>query len=257
VIKTLNEDKINISVILLEPKTPGNIGAIARLCKNFRVNELVLIAPLGDYLSDLAKARAMHSIEILQQAKILNSLQEVRDDVDILIGTSAKAGEAYKAYRQPVFPWQLSELQSARNSKIGIVFGRENCGLSNEEILFCDFLVNIPVPGEHKVLNLSHSVAIVLYEIWKLITQIDVKSTAQRTATYKERKVLFDEFDEIVKILPYKEYKKPNIMHSFRTIINRSIASDVEIHVLIGTFRKMYQLVLKQIEDDINETERY
>lgn len=236
----------NYSVILMEPKTEGNIGAIARICNNFLIKNLILISPQVDYLSETTRIRAKHSEHYLENAKVFKSINEVREKFNILIGTSAKAGQKYSVRRQPVYPWDLKELKKISDGEIGIVFGREDRGLSNEELLICDFLIHIPVPGEHKVLNLSHAVSIVLYELWKNVSEIEEKILKKSRSNHIERKLLFEIFEQLINSLDYEEYRKPIVMHTFRTVINRSYTSTEEIHGLIGVFKT----ILQRIEEE-------
>ncbi|NPD87120.1 MAG: TrmJ/YjtD family RNA methyltransferase [Asgard group archaeon] len=238
--------EINYDVIILEPKIAGNIGAIARICNNFNVNKLVLVSPQVDHLSDEAKARAKHSGNYLTSAKVLSSIDEIRGEYDFLIGTSAKAGSSYNVLRQPIFPWHLSKNIILNEGNFGIVFGREDKGLTNEELRMCDFLVSIPVPGKHKVLNISHAVGIMVYEIWKAPLELELQIAEKQTSTYKEREVLFEKFTQITDVLPYEEYRKPILQHTFRNIVNRSFTNKEEIHALIGIFRTIFNQLSTQ-----------
>ena len=238
--------EINYDIIMLEPKIAGNIGATARICNNFNVDNLVLIAPQVDHLSGESRARAKHSDSYLSNAVIFSSFEEMREKYDFLIGTSAKAGSTYNVLRQPISPWHLGKNIGLEEGKIGIVFGREDKGLSNEELRMCDFLVTIPVPGEHKVLNVSHAVVIIAYEIWKASLEIEKQSSDKEISTYKEREILFEQFSQITNELSYEEYRKPVIQHTFRNIVNRSFANKEEIHALIGIFRKISNQFIKK-----------
>ena len=238
-----NNENIDYDVVLIEPKIEGNIGAIARLCNNFYANELILVSPQVGHLSAETKNRAKHSIDFLENAKIFNSLKEIRDEYSVLIGTSAKAGKTYNVLRQPVYPWNLHEITIPTDCKIGIVFGREDRGLSNEEIGLCDFLVTIPTPGQHKVMNISHATAIVLYEFWKRITDAESVDSDAISSSYKEKEILFNLFNEITDSLSYEDYRKPIVQHTFRTVINRSFTSKEEIHSMIGMFKTISQKI--------------
>lgn len=241
-----NKENIDYNVVLIEPKIEGNIGAIARLCNNFCANELILVSPQVDHLSAETKNRAKHSIDYLKNARIYNSLKEIRDEYSVLIGTSAKAGKTYNVLRQPVYPWNLHEITIPAECKIGIVFGREDRGLSNEEISLCDFLVTIPTPGQHKVMNISHAVAIILYEFWKRITDIESVDSEAISSSYKEKEILFELFNEITDYSSYEDYRKPIVQHTFRTVINRSFTSKEEIHSMIGMFKTISQKILSE-----------
>ncbi len=237
-------ESLELSIILVEPQIPGNIGAVARLCKNYGVDNLVLISPQTNHLSDEARSRAKHAIDILERAKLFSSLLDIRQEFDVLIATSSKAGENYKVTRQAVYPWQL--MANNISGRVGIVFGREDRGLLNEEVNQCDFITTIPVPGEHKVLNLSHSVAIFIHELWKLQSRFGKIKENERLATKFERNLLFQQFDGIVDIVSYEKHKKPIIKHTFHTLINRSYASHNEIFALIGIFREIRENLSKE-----------
>ncbi len=243
-------DSINYDVILIEPKIEGNIGAVARLCNNFSVRRLILVSPQVDHLSAETKNRAKHSIDYLENVIIYNSLKEIRDEYSVLIGTSAKAGKTYNVLRQPVYPWNLQEITIPRECKLGVVFGREDRGLSNEEIGLCDFLVTIPTPGQHKVMNISHAVAIILYEFWKRSTNVEATDSEAISSSYKEKEILFDIFNEITDSLNYEDYRKPIVQHTFRTVINRSFTSKEEIHSMIGIFKTLSQKILEKNNSD-------
>jgi len=245
-----NKENIDYNVVLIEPKIEGNIGAIARLCNNFYANELILVSPQVDHLSTETKNRAKHSIDYLENAKTYNSLKEIRDEYSVLIGTSAKAGKTYNVLRQPVYPWNLHEITIPAECKIGIVFGREDRGLSNEEIGLCDFLVTIPTPGHHKVMNISHAVSIILYEFWKRVTDLESDDSEAISSSFKEKEILFKLFNEITDFLSYEDYRKPIVQHTFRTVINRSFTSKEEIQSMIGMFKTMSQKILSKNSGD-------
>lgn len=234
----------DISIVLVEPKIAGNIGATARLCNNFGVKELILVNPQADFLSDEAIARAMHSVHYLQNAIIRQNLKEVKADFDYLLGTSAKAGDEYHIYRQPVVSWELDEVILQENGRKAIVFGREDSGLKTEELKMCDFIVHVDLPGEHNVLNLSHSIGIILYEI--LRTRTLHATTRKQLSTRKEKEVLFDAFKQMLNLMPYEDYRKPIVFHTFKKVINRSAPSSQEIHALIGIFKALHKIVEKE-----------
>ncbi len=244
--------KLNFSVVLVQPQTAGNIGAIARLCKNFNVKKLVLIDPQADHLSDSSLARAMHSQEYLQRAIVYSTFKQLRQEYELLIATSAKAGNNYHITRQPAYPWDVAKVFS-NNEEMAFVFGREDKGLFNVELDLCDFLVHIPLTGEHIVLNLSHAVGIILYEIWRSIYLDHIKPKNQEIiAEVKSRAVLFEKFDSIIDSLQYETYRKPIIKQAFRFLINRSFIRPVEVHSFIGVFNH----ILRTIKNgtDANET---
>lgn len=153
-----------LSVMLIQPETPGNIGAVARAMDNFSVQDLYLCSPRCDHLSKEALDRATNSKHILENAKILdiNEIEDALVSFQVVIGTSARLGTDFNVRRSPLMPEQAT---SRIKGSTCLVFGRESSGMRNEEIALCDFIVTIPSSRDCPSLNLSHSVAVLLYAI--------------------------------------------------------------------------------------------
>jgi len=132
--------------------------------KNFGLKELILINPKCSKDSKTAHNRAKHAQDILNNCKIKDWSYLKR--FDYLIGTTAKLGTDYNISRSPITPSELSFV-IPKNKKMGIVFGRESSGLTNDEIAKCDFIVTIPTYPKYPAMNLSHSAAIIFYELFK------------------------------------------------------------------------------------------
>jgi tRNA/rRNA methyltransferase len=155
---------MEIFFILVEPAVPENVGASARALKTMSFNNLRLVNPC-DYLSAEARKLAHGAGDILTSATVFSSMGKATGDLDFVIGTSAK-GRRVKHDYYPVD--QLPDLIARKGNfirRIGIVFGREESGLSNEEIHLCDIISYIPMAGRYPSLNLSHAVMIVAYEL--------------------------------------------------------------------------------------------
>lgn len=162
-----------ISIVLIEPRHPGNVGAIARAMQNFGFTDLVLVSPLCSPQDPEARRRAVHAQSILDNARRV-SFEDLRSSFHTLVATTAIVGTSFNLPRAPMTP---SELQVALSGihqpdqPIGIIFGRETTGLTNDEIKHCDFTVSIPTPLENPTLNLSHAATILMYELSSLIDQ--------------------------------------------------------------------------------------
>lgn len=157
-----------IRVILVEPHYAGNIGSVARLIKNFGIHELVLVNPLAYHLSEEAFTWAVHAKDVLERALIFKTLEEALKDASVVVGTTAKPNEKM-VRRTPVEPRKMAEILTPywfSEEVAAIVFGREPSGLTNEELDLCDFIVTIPTTREYSAMNLSHSVAVILYELY-------------------------------------------------------------------------------------------
>lgn len=155
---------MEVYFILVEPAVPENVGASARAIKTMSFNKLRLVNPC-DYLSMEAKKLAHGSNEILSSAEVFESLDQSIQDVDFVIGTTAKSRRVKHDY----YPAdRLVDILIGKGSSIhsaGIVFGREEYGLSNEEAKRCDILCTIPMAAKYPSLNLSHAVMIMAYEL--------------------------------------------------------------------------------------------
>ena len=153
-----------ISIILIEPKKSGNLGAVARAMANFGFDNLVLVNPKCKKTAKEAIKRAKHGLAVLKKAKVVKKIPKM----DTLIATTAMLGTDYNIPRSPISPAQLSKIIPSKG-KVGIVFGREGPGLTNEEVLACDFVCTIPSSKKYPTLNLSHSVALVCYELASIL----------------------------------------------------------------------------------------
>lgn len=153
-----------LRIVVVEPEGDYNLGFIARLCKNFEVDELILVNPLANV--EKAKPFAAKGVDYLERkTRIVNSYDEALKDLDLRIATSSIADTEKDMLRRSVKPWEIHDfLSNIKNT--GIIFGRESVGLTREEIMKADMLLHIPANPDYPVLNLSHAVAIVLYEIY-------------------------------------------------------------------------------------------
>ena len=152
-----------LKVILVEPAGAINIGSVARLCENFHVDELRLVSPKCDYLNQEAKKMAVRGIKILEAAKIYKNLNSALSDCTRIIATCGRKdhGEIPLYSNKDALCWGLN---SKRKETIALVFGREDRGLSNEELLKANKVISLNTSKNYPSLNLSHAVAIVLHQ---------------------------------------------------------------------------------------------
>lgn len=156
-------DLHNIRIILVNTSHPGNIGATARAMKNMGLRHLYLVDP-KEFPSAVATGRAVSAVDILESAVVTATLEEAIVDCGLVIGASARSRRV---------PWPLlSPPQCAekvaddcRNNKVALVFGREDAGLTNEELQLCHYHVNIPADEEYSSLNLAAAVMVISYEV--------------------------------------------------------------------------------------------
>ncbi len=158
---------MRVRLVLVGVEGEVNLGSAARLAANFAVDELYLVSPRASPHGEEARRYAVRAAKLLEEARIVEGLGEALEGVEVAACTSAKTGQDSDVLRHPVPPREFAETVVERGyGSVAVVFGRESVGLTREEIALCDVLVTIPASPEYPVLNLSHAVAIVLYELW-------------------------------------------------------------------------------------------
>lgn len=218
-------------VVLVEPLNDGNVGAVARSMKNFGLEELVLVRPC--MLGEEATKRAMHGIDILKRARTVYSDEEAVKDVDFVAATSGVDTANEKNFaRISMTPKEFAQKMKDSDSRIALVFGREDFGLPKETIKKSDFLVTIPANPNYSILNMSHAAAIVLYELFAT----GVEKWSPREAGKIEKEKLFEYFSALLDAIDYPPHKKEKTKVMFRRMVNRSVPSTWEFHTLMGVF---------------------
>ncbi len=217
-----------LSVAIIGAKTSGNLGAISRVMANFGLKNLYLINPDCEIMTDESRARAMRSIKILENAKMIDNLKQI--NADYLIATSAKLASSSNIHRLYLTPKELAKSIDS-NLHYCIVLGREDKGLFNEEIKQCDILLHIPTHKDYKALNISHSLAIILYELFCK------EDFAQKLANKREKNAVFLRLDSLKKgIKNYDSFREV-----FVNIINRSMIRKKEARAIAGLLKKIQE----------------
>ena len=225
----------NLIIILQEPKHEGNVGAVARCIKNFGFTQLFLVNSCE--LGDESYKRAKHAKDILQHARYFKSLNPVLKELDFLVGTSGVVNLNDKHHiRNPITPRELvSHVKNLEpDSVVGLMFGREDYGLYYEELMKCDLLVTIPTNQEYPIMNLSHAVAIILYELSSANITFKIKGH-QKTSKF-EREKLFEQFKQFLDSVDYPNHKREHTEILFKRLLGRATPSKWEFHTLMGLF---------------------
>lgn len=221
-------------VVLVEPKNSGNIGAVARAMMNFDVENLFLINPCE--LDNACYARAMHATKILDNAKTFDCFKDAARNLDFLVATSSIESKTDKRHlRNPLLLEEFSEKIVDVKGTVGLVFGREDYGLYNEEIAACDIMVKIPTSESYLSLNLSHAVTIVLYSLYLKKAFIPKR---RRPIEALEKQKLYEYFEQLLDNINYPNHKKEHTKIMFKRIMGRAIPSKWEYHTLMGVLSK-------------------
>ncbi len=223
-----------VSVALMEPKTAGNIGAVARCMKNFDLTNLILVNPKCNHLSKEALDRASHAKDVLKKAKIM-SFDQLIKNFDYVVGTSAIVGTDYNIPRSPLSPDKLK----LPSKEVVILFGRDDSGLSNNEILKCDFVVTIPTSKKYSSMNISHSAGIIFYELFKN-SKNEKNSSHIVSASKKDKDVLLSLIYSSLDKLSFSTDKKRDTQKRvWKRLIGKAFLTRREIFALCGYFRKI------------------
>jgi len=221
------------TIILVEPETPGNIGAVARVMANFGFNKLILVNPQCNHLDEEAKNRAKSGLKILEKAKITKNLKQTCKQFHTTIATTAMLGTDYNIPRSPLSPEKLASKKLPQ--KLAIVFGRESQGLSNEEVNLVDFVVTIPTPKQYPTLNLSHSVAIILYELANKTSTEHIK-----LASKAEKDQIMKHINNIINKLTFTTPSKKQTQKTiWKRIFSKSFLTKREAFAVIGFLKKL------------------
>jgi len=216
-------------IVLIEPEHPGNIGACARVMKNFGFNNLVLIDSQVP-VDGTAEARAKHAKDVLKKATKTD--KSFLDDMDYIIGTTAKLGTDYNLTRSPVHPSDIAKRINKKNT--ALLIGREGTGLSNDELKKCDLVVTIPANTRYPTLNISHALAVILYEISKTDNQYKRIEPANRN----DMNLLVSFIEKSVDSLPYSAHRKKVLKAVWNRIIGKAALTKREAFALMGHFKK-------------------
>ena len=231
--------KNNISFILHKPQLSENIGACARAIKNFSFKKLILINPKPIFPNDKIFATSVGAKNIINQSKVYENIEKALKDIDIVIATSARFRN------KNIKHINLDDLKKIDfKKKVGFLFGSEASGLSNEEVSYANYTLQIPTNPEFKSLNLSHSLIIiaqVISSIIKMKTKPFQKSKKVKSASKKEIQSMINlclKNLEDINFFKPKE-KRPIMIQNLRNIFSKMELSDKETRILSSVFASL------------------
>ncbi len=229
----------NISFILHKPQLSENIGACARGMKNFNFQKLVVVDPKPIFPNDKILATSVGAKNIINKAKSYENLERSLKDIDIVIATSARFRN------KNIKHIQLEDLKKINyKKKIAFLFGSEASGLSNNEISYANYTLQIPTNPDFKSLNLSHSLIIIAQYVSSILySKVSSfnKSNKVKSASKKDivamANLCIQNLEEI-NFFKSKE-KKPIMLENLRNIFYRMELSSKETRILSGVFASL------------------
>jgi len=226
----------NLKIILVEPSGPLNVGSIARLCSNFNVDQLRIVSPKCNIYSLETKKMALKGIKFIKECTLHESLIDSISDCDLVLATCGRI-DYKKDYEQDslenISKW-IRNFKEVKN--LAILFGREDRGLTNNELLMAHKVFTVDTHKNFPSLNLSHAVSIVLYELSK--TTKDNNIIKKKDLDFATSKQIEDSFLEIEKLLLKTGYVLPHTKNSkiskFKKYIHRAETSKHELDIIRG-----------------------
>ncbi|ALO46688.1 RNA methyltransferase [Pseudohongiella spirulinae] len=258
----IRPDFSNIHVVLVNTSHPGNIGAAARALKNMGIPNLRLVDP-RDYPSDVAVWRSASATDVLERAEVFPDLQAAVSDCALVIGASARSRK---------MPWPVLTPRQCANhvvadagqSKVALVFGREDSGLNNEELQLCHYHVQIPADEAYSSLNLAAAVMVICYEV--RLAMLEAQKTGQipqpvnsgdfydpsveaeywdvPKADNHQLELFYEHLEQVLVDMDFHDPKNPRLlMPRMRRLFGRIRPDAMEINILRG--------VLTYIDDHV------
>jgi len=227
----------NIHFILIRPQLGENIGSVARAIKNFNIKYLRIVNPRCNWPNQKALATSVGAKDILKSAKIYKSLENSIADLNIIFASTSRIRKVNKNIIS------ISDLKNKikKGSKIGILFGPEASGLSNDEISCADYLVKIPSNKKFSSLNLSHSAIIFCFEFFKIFSNKRNKYISGYKSPLAKKNEVNKFLNFIIQGLDKKgflqpDHKRQSMIRNINNIFHRLNLSDQEIRILLGIF---------------------
>jgi tRNA (cytidine32/uridine32-2'-O)-methyltransferase len=229
----------NIRIVLVGTSHPGNIGGAARAMKNMGLSRLYLVAP-RDYPSEKAVWRAAGAVDVLDNVVVVDTLEEAIVGCGLVVGTSA---------RERRIPWPLLDPREcgerswheAAEHEVALVFGREDRGLTNEELHRCNYHVHIPANPDYSSLNLATAVQVICYEIRMACLAagegkvLNFEEWDMPPASAEAMERYYEHLQETLVTMGFLEQDNPRqTMTRLRRLYNRVRLDQMELSILRG-----------------------
>ena len=221
-------------IILVKPQLGENIGACARSMKNFGFSKLSLVSPKFTFPNHKTKVTSVGAIDIINKTKIFNNTSDALNEFDLVISLSARRRDINKKHIKFADLFKIIKMRKYKS--FGLVFGRESSGLSNEDLSYSNYILQIPTKKKFKSLNLSHSVTVVCYEIFKNFNK-DMFNKYGKNLKISSKSKISKFLKHLTKLLESKDFFKPiekkqSMTLNINNLIYRLEPNDKELRIL-------------------------
>lgn len=223
-----------IRIVLVDPSHPGNIGAAARAMKNMGLDQLALVRP-RQFPDPEATARAAGAVDLLERARVVQSLPEAIGDCGLVLGTSARPRSAHWTVLDPQQA-AARALAAAADRPVALLFGGERNGLSNDDLAACHALVTVPVNPDYESLNLAQAVQILAWELRKATGVAPRRLPAESPpATAEELARLQAHLVEVLPQIGFRDARNAaNLATRVERLLARAVPDEKEVQILRG-----------------------
>ncbi len=225
--------KNKFGFILVKPQLGENIGACARSMKNFGFSKLHIVNPKINFPNHKAKATSVGAYDIINKAKIFDKVENAIIPFNLVISLSARQRDINK---KNISLYEFRNIIKKQNLNIGLMFGPEASGLSNRDLSFSNYILQIPTSPRFKSLNLSHSLTIICYEIFKVLNEKRIKKTRPFLKVSSKSKII-SLVKHLTNLLEKKDFfnpreKKHSMLLNINNLIYRLEPNDKELRIL-------------------------
>jgi len=233
----------NTYFILSRPQLGENIGSAARALKNFNIPNLRIVKPRCNWPNQKALATSVGAKNILNSAKIYETLEKSIGDLDIIFASTSRMRKINKK----IISITDFTKKIKKNNKVGIIFGPEASGLTNDELNCADYLVSIPTNKNFSSLNLSHSLILFCFQIFQHFSNKKFRFISGYKSSIATKSEVNKFLNFIIKGLDKKGFLQPNhkrqsMIRNINNIFHRLNLSDQEIRILLGIFTTLNEL---------------
>jgi TrmH family RNA methyltransferase len=224
-----------LSVVLVSPRNPLNIGAAARAMSNFGFSDLRVVNPY-----DVAFREAVSAVgadAVMQAARVYPTVPEAIADCSLVVGTT---GGDHRDPEQPLRRLEYGARMIQGHPSVALLFGSEKYGLSNDDISHCHWLMQIPARSEHRSMNLGQAVAVCLYELIRDETMASAPAHPKRSAASSQTELLRERLAEVLLISGYYDHTAvEGAERRLRALVKRMNLSQQDTVVWLGIFRQI------------------
>ena len=235
----------NIRVILDHTSHPGNIGATARAMKNMNMHSLALVKPKL-FPDEAATVRASGADDILNNATIYQNINDAISECNVIFATSGRKRQYQTKIVTPREAAVKIQQLTSNNNKVGLLFGNEQHGLNNEDILKSDYQIIIPSNNKFCSLNLAAAVQIICYEIMQQYSSKDnIITKIDELATKKQIEDMLHHINDMLTKIDFIKNNSAHTLRKIRLIINNITFSKTQVQIVRGIITKINNKIQK------------